>query len=377
MKILLYSSVFFPSLGGIETITATLAENLTLLGHECIVITETPNNDDQLFDYEVVRQPTWKQRLALTRECDIVHSNGASVAIYPCARLSNKPFVWTHNGYQVSCVDGLGWVDGEATPMTPMASLAYHFRKRGWFYGLKESVKLGIRRYVANNVDLNIAATHWVAKRQPLKNQVVAYTPYPLNRFKSANRTSSNWKYDFIYVGRLVSEKGLPELINAFNLLVSTPSCQDKKLVIVGSGGMKDQLEKMTQELHLQANVSFLGSKFGSELVDIINQSSIGVVPSAYEEPMGGVSLELLAAGKNIIVSENGGHAECVGAAGLKFKNGDAKSLYKCMLKLLTNDILANEQREKALIQLKLFDEMELTKKYLHIYINVIEKYKG
>ena len=377
MKILLYSSVFFPSLGGIETITATLAENLTLLGHECVVITETPRDDDQLFGYKVVRQPTWKQRLALTRECDIVHSNGASVSMYPYARLSNKPFVWTHNGYQVSCVDGLGWVDGEATPMTPIASLDYHFRKRGLFYGLKESVKLGMRRYVANHVDLNIAATHWVAKRQPLKNQVVAYTPYPLNRFKCVDNINSDWKYDFIYVGRLVSEKGLPELINAFNLLISTPSYQDKKLVVVGSGRIKNQLEKMTKDFHLQANVSFLGAKFGSELVDIINQAKIGIVPSAYEEPMGGVSLELLAAGKNIIVSENGGHAECVGDAGLKFKNGNAKSLYECMLKLLTDDILAKEHREKALTQLKLFDEMELTKKYFHIYMNVIEKYKG
>jgi len=375
MKILLYSSVFFPSLGGIETITATLAENLTLLGYECLVITETCSDDDQLFGYKVFRQPTWKQRLALTRECDIVHSNGASVAMYPYARLSNKPFVWTHNGYQVSCVDGLGWVDGEATPMTPMASLAYHFRKRGLFYAFKESVKLGLRRYVANHVDLNIAATHWIAKRQPLKNQVVAYTPYPLNRFKGAD-TSSDWKYDFIYVGRLVSEKGLPELINAFNLLVSTPRYQDQKLAIVGSGRMKNQLEKMTKDLSLQANVSFLGSKFGSELVDIINQAKIGIVPSAYEEPMGGVSLELLAAGKNIIVSEDGGHAECVGDAGMKFKNGDAKSLYECMLKLLNDDTLASEQRENALPQLKLFDEMELTKKYLHIYTDVIKKYK-
>ncbi|MFM6265416.1 MAG: glycosyltransferase family 1 protein, partial [Dolichospermum sp.] len=67
MKILLYSSVFFPSLGGIETITATLAENLALLGHECIVVTETPSNDNHTFSYKVFRKPTWQERLNLTR----------------------------------------------------------------------------------------------------------------------------------------------------------------------------------------------------------------------------------------------------------------------------------------------------------------------
>jgi glycosyltransferase involved in cell wall biosynthesis len=259
--------------------------------------------------------------------------------------------------------------------MTPLASLAYHFRRKGWLYGIKESLKLAMRRYVANHVDLNIAATHWVAKRQPLKNQVVAYTPYPTNRFKGANNINSDFIYDFIYVGRLVSEKGLPELINAFNLLVSTPNYQDKKLAIVGSGRMKQKLEEMIEDLHLQANIFLLGSKFGSELVEIIGQAKIGIVPSAYEEPMGGVSLELLAAGKNIIVSEFGGHAECVGDAGLKFKNGDHKSLFECMLRLLTDDVLAKQQRENALAQVEVFNELELTRKYARIYSDVIKKY--
>ncbi len=377
MKIIIYSSVFFPSLGGIETITATLAENLTQLGHFCTVITETATEEILSFGYEVVRQPSWRRRLELVQSCDIVHSNGASMTMYPYAKLSNKPFIWTHNGYQVSCVDGLGWVDGKPTPMTPMASLAYNFRERGWLYGIKESMKLALRRYVANQVDLNVAATNWVAKRQPLKNQVVAYTPYPTNRFKNNSGFISNYEYDFIYVGRLVSEKGLPDLINAFNLLVSTPNLENKKLVVLGSGGMKNQLEKMVDDLNLSRNVSFLGSKFGAELVEIIGKAKIGIVPSAYEEPMGGVSLELMAAGKNIIVSESGGHTECVGDAGLKFKNGDPQSLCKCMIELLTNDVLAEQQREKALDQLKLFDELELTRKYLHIYVDVIKKHLG
>lgn len=375
MKILLYSSVFFPSLGGIETISATLAANLTELGHECTVITETPINTDGQNSYKVIRQPTWKERLTLTREFDIVHSNGASVALYPFAKLSNKPFIWTHNGYQVSCVDGLGWVDGEPTPMTPLASLAYHFRKKGLFHGLKESVKLAIRRYVANHVDLNIAATYWVAKRQPLKNQVVAYTPYPINRFKNAKKINNNWKYDFIYVGRLVSEKGVPDLIKAFKLLITTSGYEDKSLAIVGSGNMKAKLEEMVKKLNLELNVFFLGSKYGSELTDIISAAKIGIIPSAYEEPMGGVSLELLAAGKNVIVSESGGHAECVGNAGLKYKNGDIDALYECMKTILSEESLTEQQLKLSDARLEIFDEMKLTEKYVEIYTQVIKNH--
>jgi glycosyltransferase involved in cell wall biosynthesis len=374
MRILLYSYVFWPSVGGVETITATLADNIIRLGHDCVVVTETPlNGKEEIGNYEVVRKPGYKKRLTLARQSSIIHSNGSSVAMFPYARLAGRPFIWTHNGYQVSCVDGLGWLDGEAAPMSPVASLRYHYRKRGLTCLLKESVKLTVRRLIANHVDLNIACTQWVAQRQPLSNQVVAYTPYSLKNFASASREEPT-VYDFIYVGRLVSEKGLPDLIKAFHLLVSDSQYQGVTLAIVGDGFMKTSLQEMTDELKLNRNVFFLGSKQGADLVKAIAQSRIGIVPSRWEEPMGGVSLELLAAGKNLIVSADGGHAECVGDAGLKFKNGDYNGLHKCMRELLTNTSLAIRHKENALLQVKAFDEIELTKKYIEIYKQVIRK---
>ena len=372
MKILIYSCVFWPSLGGVETITATLAENIVRLGKECIVVTETPSESEDNRSYRVVRHPTISERFELTRQCDLVHSNGASLAMFPFAKLNNKPFIWTHNGYQISCVDGLGWVDGEPTPMTPIASLTYHCQKKGLFYFLKESLKLALRRYVATQVDLNIAATKWVAKRQPLKNQIVAYTPYPLNQFKQSKMVDPK-NYDFIYVGRLVSEKGVSDLIRAFHLIVSAPNYREKTLAIVGDGILKSALEKLVLELEIDDNVFFLGSKYGIGLIEVIAQSQIAVVPSVWEEAMGGVALELLAAGKNIIVSELGGHAECVGNAGLKFKNGDYLSLYECMIKLLTDEPLAKQQLENASIQVNSFDEVKLTERYIAIYESVIK----
>lgn len=373
MKILLYSSVFWPSLGGVETITATLAENIVRLGKECIVVTETPSEQDDNRSYRVVRRPTIRERFELTRQCELVHSNGASVAMFPFAKLNHKPFIWTHNGYQVSCVDGLGWVDDEPAPMTPIPSLIYHFQKKGLFHVIKESIKLAVRRYVATQVDLNIAATQWVAKRQPLNNQVVAYTPYPLNQFKESKILEPK-KYDFIYVGRLVSEKGVSDLIKAFHELVSDSCYREKRLAIVGDGQLKPILENLVSDLNIADKVVFFGSKSGTELLKIIAQSQIAVVPSVWEEPMGGVALELLAAGKNMIVSELGGHAECVGNAGLKFTNGNYLSLYECMVKLIADDALAKQQLHNASHQIGVFDEIQLTKRYIDIYESVIKK---
>lgn len=377
MKVLLYSSVFWPSIGGVETIAATLADNIVALGHECVVVTETPlNGREESRDYEVIRKPGYKKRLSLARQSSIIHSNGSSVAMFPYAKLARKPFIWTHNGYQVSCVDGLGWVDGEAAPISPTPSLYYHYKKRGLACLLRESVKLAVRRFIANHVDLNIACTQWVANRQPLKNQVVAYTPYSLKNFTSASMEEDK-VYDFIYVGRLVSEKGLPDLLKAFHLLISDPAYQNITLALVGDGSMKMSLQDIAVKLNLNKNIFFLGSKQGQDLIEVIAQSHIGIVPSRWEEPMGGVALELLAAGKTLIVSANGGHAECIGDAGLKFANGNYRALYKCMRKVLTDGSLAIQQKDHAVNRLNAFNEVELTKKYINIYEQVIQNRKS
>ncbi len=373
MKILLYSSVFYPSTGGIETISATLAKNISELGHECIVVTETPLNSKQekQVNYQVVRQPNWRKRLAIARQCSLIHANGSSVAMYPYARLAKIPFIWTHNGYQISCVDGLGWVDGVPTPMTPGASLKYYLQSKGWLYFLKEAFKLTLRRYIAKRVDLNIACTNWVAQRQPLPNQIVAYTPYPLRKFQQLAPTKKHI-YDFIYVGRLVSEKGVSDLIKAFHKLVYQAEYKDNNLAIVGDGNLRQELEELVKKLNLEQKIFFLGSKRDQALIEVINQAKIAVVPSVWEEPMGGVALELLAANKNLIVSASGGHAECVGDAALKFSNGDVDSLYNCMKKLLVEPSLAQQHKALAKKRIKLFDEVKLTQKYLDLYASVI-----
>ena len=87
---------------------------------------------------------------------------------------------------------------------------------------------------------------------------------------------------------------------------------------------------------------------------------------------MGGVSLELLAAGKNLIVSERGGLAECAGDAALTFPNGDFHALHRCMVRLLTDPALAQRQLEIAQRQVEKFDELALTRRYVELYRQVL-----
>jgi glycosyltransferase involved in cell wall biosynthesis len=373
VHVLLYSKPFFPDMGGLESVSLTLAEQIVAAGHECTVLTETVASPERerAFPFAVARAPSPLQRLQLARSADIVHSNGAALALFPYAKLARKPFLWTHSAYQMVSVDGAGWADGEPTPLTPLASLRWYARKRGLRRASVDAFKLGTRRVVGHLVDKNVAITNWVARRQPLPNQVVIYNPFPLSRFKRGPSRPVRPDHDFLFVGRLVNEKGVETLLQALASLNSRPGRSPATLLIVG-GGAQARLENLAASLGIGAQVSFVGSKRDQELLDSIARARIAVVPSVLEEPMGGVALELLAAGLPLIVSERGGLAECTGDAAWTFPNADHQALAELMGRLLDDESLRVSKLERAKEVVARFDEQRLAQQYIDLYAEIL-----
>lgn len=373
VRILLYTNAFYPMVGGIETVTATMAELFNKLGYDCEVLTPVENTAPDNFNYVVHRKPGFLKTIELTRKADLVMSKGASLAMVPYCLLLAKPFVWIHSGYQASCVDGLGWVDGEPAPMTPRASLAYHYKRSGLLFTLQAAFKLFLRRFACKHiVKMNIAVSDWVAMRQPFKKQIRIHNPFPIYRFGDEAPPGVRPSFQFLYLGRLVSEKGVDTLIKALRLMRKQNPGRPLKLLIVGEGNWYSNLIDLTEELGLEDHVVFAGRKTGQELIELIQQCEIAVVPSEWEEPMGGVALELLAAGKPVIVSRNGGLAECVGDAALLFDNGDHVMLADCMTRLLNDEKLRATLRENGKIQVKKFDPERLALRYVDLFSYVL-----
>jgi glycosyltransferase involved in cell wall biosynthesis len=77
----------------------------------------------------------------------------------------------------------------------------------------------------------------------------------------------------------------------------------------------------------LREQVSFAGSRRGSELADLLRRHKIMVVPSRYAEPFGVVALEGIACGCLVIGSNGGGLPEAIGPCGQTFPNGDVQAL--------------------------------------------------
>jgi glycosyltransferase involved in cell wall biosynthesis len=286
--------------------------------------------------------------------------------------LFKKPFIWIHIGYQVSCIDGLGWVDGKNAPLKPFPSFLFHYRLNGWKKGIKDGTKLLLRRIFAKYiVTQNVAITKWMLEMQRLPRQIHIYNPFPVDQF--ANTYADDPQYDFLYLGRIVSEKGIATLLKAFAKVYFSKKCSSK-LLIIGDGDMKQKMEQLADKLAITDAVIFTGKQTGQKLKDWINKGRIAIIPSEWYEPMGGVAVELMACGKNLIVSEKGGLKECVEDAGLCFPNGDEDALAAQMIRLLDDTSLRKLQAIKAKERASQFMPSIFISKYITLLQSVVNQ---
>jgi glycosyltransferase involved in cell wall biosynthesis len=152
-----------------------------------------------------------------------------------------------------------------------------------------------------------------------------------------------------LYLGRLVQEKGLYTLIDAFERI--RKNTRNLNLVIAGEGPIKDRLIRKVQDRGLEKSVHFTGFVDEETKVALYRLCHLFVLPSHYE-PFGIVVLEAMSSRIPVVVSDVGGLSEIVedNVTGLKVPPGDPKSLANAMKKTLETPQLADMLAENAFV---------------------------
>ena len=150
-----------------------------------------------------------------------------------------------------------------------------------------------------------------------------------------------------LYVGRLVYEKGIQNLISAMPKILQ--GYNDTKLIIAGKGGMIDELKAQANRMGLGNKVYFTGYLNSKQVQKMYKCADIAVFPSTYE-PFGIVALEAMLAGIPTVVSDIGGLNEIVthGVDGMKSYAGNPNSIADSVLTLLYDHQLCDNISKKA-----------------------------
>lgn len=174
---------------------------------------------------------------------------------------------------------------------------------------------------------------HIIAPSQFLRNRLidwkydekkVSYIPHGVRagKMKQINRGS-----DFVYVGRLLKEKGVDVLLRAAALK------KDAHVHIVGTGPEEDNLHSLARDLHITDRVTFVGVQPYEYVQECMRTARAIVVPSVWFENAPMVIYEALSLGTPVVGSNSGGIPELIseGVTGELALPKDPESLARAM----------------------------------------------
>jgi glycosyltransferase involved in cell wall biosynthesis len=337
MKILFFSHAFYPNLGGLESVGLLLAREFASVGQEVVVVTQTLTDGDDLdFPFKVVRHPHAKSLLRLTAWADVVYHHNISLQTAWPLMLVRRPWVVSHHGWLPRGFNQLG-------------------------------IKGAFKRLVLRSAT-GIAVSQAVAADYATPCVVIP-NPYDDKTFRQLPGIAREG--DLAFVGRLVSDKGLPVLLQALRHLA--PRGLRPNLTVIGGGPEDKAWRQLALDLGLAEQVRFVGPKRGEDLAALLNGHRVLVVPSLWNEPFGVVALEGLACGCVVVGSEGGGLKEAIGAAGLTFPNGDAPALAQCLEKVLSDQKIVADCLAAAPEHLNLHQPSRVAQRYLAVLSESIQ----
>lgn len=331
MRVLFWTDWFLPSIGGVEVFSARLLPALARRGHEITVVAghhraglpdvtdvegvavrrflfhQTLAAGDMARLSETLRQVA---RLKRALRPDLVHLNtlGPSVLFHMASSAQcPAPVLLTMH-----------------SPVMPDAE--------------RPDTLYGQALRSAHRVNCNSHAVHAdLVRRLPelADRSSVTYYGMDMPALPPAPRPRADPVV--LGFGRLVADKGFDLAIRGFADVVRR--FPRARLRIVGEGPERPELERLANACGLSDVVSFGGPVAPGEVPALINEATVVVVPSRWNEPFGLVALEAALMARPVVAARVGGLGEVVehGTTGLVVEREDAVALSAAVTHLLAH----------------------------------------
>lgn len=170
-------------------------------------------------------------------------------------------------------------------------------------------------------------------------------------------------------VGRLVREKGHKYLIEALSIVVK--EIPETRLMLVGDGPLRADLESLARASGVHENVIFTGTR--QDVPNLLASMDVFAFASLWEG-FGNALLEAMAAGKPVVISDLPSFKEITGTEKIGFTApaGDSAALAGHLLKLLADPGLSKKFGRNARKRAGLFSIQTAVNAYEKLYREVL-----
>ncbi len=341
MRLLFWSALYWPHIGGVEVFSIKLLAALRGRGHEVAVVTshgslDLPDEDTHegvpihrmpflsaLRERDPAAFMAARRRVAGVKESfapDVVHIHFSDPSVLfhlETAAAHPAPFLVTIHALPKHAVrlDTL---------------LGRMLREADWVVAVSEAIM----------ADLSTLAPEIAGRSSVIYNGIETPALAPAPRPLDAPR--------LVCLGRLVRDKGFDVALAAFAELA--PRFPAARLVVAGDGPARPELEAQARALGVADAVEFQGWVAPERVSELMNSATLVVMPSRWDEPFGLVAVEAALMARPVVASRVGGLAEVVaeGETGLLVDKEDPAALARALAHLLEDRGTAERMGQAA-----------------------------
>lgn len=360
MTICFFSAQYLPTIGGVERYTYNLAKRVVAAGHKAIVVTSAlpglPQQETDGDGIQIIRLPVWPLM------------NGRFPVLKPGREFNEiAKTIWEHHpdfclintrfyisslyaAYQCKKRKIPAIVVDHSTGHLPMGNPILNFA--GACY--EHLAAAFLKHYTSHFFGVSQAVCGWLEHFHirsegqlynavdPKEVQALAHQPNAID-WRNALKLSPDTRI-IAFVGRIIPEKGVVELIQSF----TAANLTDCALVIAGDGPLLAQLQANCPE-----HVYLLGSTPYAHAMQLLAQADLYCLPTYYAEGFPTTFLEAAACGCAILTTRTGGSDELLPdeSYGMQLQsveiNSLTKALHDCMENASWRSIAAQKTQQR------------------------------
>lgn len=353
----LFSAQYFPTAYGVERYTYNLAKRLVAVGHRAVIITSNVHN---LQEYEL--------------------SEGIEIYRIPCINLLrgrfpivkiNKSYFKTMKKLKKEKIDLVivttrfylhSLLGARFSKKVGVKAIMLEHGTSHFTVGSKVFDKLGHvyehfitylnKRYIKDFYGVSKACNEWLLHFK-IEAKGVLYNSIDIDNIKYIieNNTRnikeefkiSNTDINIIFVGRLVKEKGILNLLDAFKMI--REKYNNINLFIAGDGPLYSKVKTFEDN-----KIRVLGKVQFEDIILLLSFSDIYCLPTEYAEGFPTSVLEACACKSYVITTDRGGSKELIKdeSFGSILKNTKIATIRDEIIKVIENDILRESAIKKS-----------------------------
>ncbi len=257
----------------------------------------------------------------------------ASLGLYDEARRLGLPVVQYIHNFRPFSPSGTMWVRGRVNPAALRGNPWPEVLSRAWEKSFfKTFLVAGYQKRLLASGALD-GVRHWIAVSDFMRARFIdaGIPPERIVTLRhcwkaTASPDVTRMSNHYLFLGRLVAEKGVYDMLEAWKILEMRLGKACPRLIIAGTGPEEERIHALANRMKTVVCVGYVAGKLKD---DLLHGCRALVAPSIWWEPLGLIVYEAYDFGRPVLAASSGGLRETVfpGITGYMHEPGNAEAL--------------------------------------------------